>query len=272
MKTRRIDECILAAASLLAPGEARAEWVAEWKSELWYVPRQAAFRFCLGAFRDALWLRRNTARFQRPLLESPLVCLALLAVCAALSCLIAAAVPGRLLWKHTPLGARDLAIACLPMGIYSCVFLTIMRLVSHGSTAPAHPVRMRHKLQAALFLLLKLALLQPVLLVGFAIEIALGRMPAIPLAVCAFWIFALRWALLDQRRRCPVCLRLLGEPVRIGAASQTFLDWYGAESVCSRGHGILQTPEIPSSYSGSPLWLDLDDSWSGLFPASGVRH
>ena len=77
----------------------------------------------------------------------------------------------------------------------------------------------------------------------------------------------------DQRRRCPVCLRLLTEPVRIGSASQTFLEWYGVESTCSRGHGLLQISEVPASYSGKPEWLALDDSWKSLFSGTaGVRQ
>ena len=76
----------------------------------------------------------------------------------------------------------------------------------------------------------------------------------------------------DQRRRCPVCLRLLTDPVRIGSASQTFLEWYGAESTCSRGHGLLQVSEMPASYAAKPEWLALGDSWNDLFPeAAGAQ-
>ena len=49
---------ILRTAALLVPGESRAEWLAEWRSELWYVHGNTA-AFCAGAFRDALWVRRN---------------------------------------------------------------------------------------------------------------------------------------------------------------------------------------------------------------------
>jgi hypothetical protein len=34
------------------------------------------------------------------------------------------------------------------------------------------------------------------------------------------------------------------------AQRSAFLDWYGAESMCSRGHGLLPAPEISASYSG----------------------
>ena len=83
-------------------------------------------------------------------------------------------------------------------------------------------------------------------------------------------ILALRWVITDQQRRCPVCLRLLTNPVRIGTPSRTFLEWYGAESTCSRGHGLLHVSEISSSYSEKPQWLRLGDSWSGLFSGAAI--
>lgn len=77
-------------------------------------------------------------------------------------------------------------------------------------------------------------------------------------------VLAFRWVLVDQRRRCPVCLRLLTNPVRIGRPSQTFLDWYGTELMCVKGHGLLHVPEISNSYS-TQRWLHLDRSWAELF-------
>jgi hypothetical protein len=76
----------------------------------------------------------------------------------------------------------------------------------------------------------------------------------------------MRWILEDQRRRCPTCLRLLAKPVRIGHASRTLLEWHGSEFMCLRGHGLLHVPEQPSIWPGEQRWLDLDPSWSGLFP------
>src|ERR1700683_3175569 len=97
MKSEWPQYAVLRAASLLAPSEQRAEWFEEWRSELWYIPRCRATLFCLGAFRDALWLRRNLSEAERPSpmtrtgihLESPLNCLALLATLAAASLFIA---------------------------------------------------------------------------------------------------------------------------------------------------------------------------------------
>lgn len=76
---------------------------------------------------------------------------------------------------------------------------------------------------------------------------------------------ALSWAALDQRRRCPVCLRRLARPISIGAASHVLLDWYGTELMCVNGHGLLYEPELPASAYGARRWQPLDASWSGLF-------
>jgi hypothetical protein len=84
-------------------------------------------------------------------------------------------------------------------------------------------------------------------------------------ALVAGWILSVRWVLRDQQQRCPVCLRLLINPVCIGQASQTFLGWYGTELMCAKGHGVLHVPEIPTSSSSATRWIRLDPSWSGLF-------
>lgn len=81
---------------------------------------------------------------------------------------------------------------------------------------------------------------------------------------CGF-LFAFRWALQDQRRRCPVCLRLLTNPARVGQASRNFLAWNGTELICAVGHGLLHIPEIPTSWFSTQRWLYLDPSWSSLF-------
>ncbi len=62
---------LLRCASLLVPGDRRAEWSREWQGELWHVRQACApsgctgwkgeleiTQFCLGAFQDALCLRR----------------------------------------------------------------------------------------------------------------------------------------------------------------------------------------------------------------------
>jgi hypothetical protein len=112
-----------------------------------------------------------------------------------------------------------------------------------------------------LFLSVKMALLLPILVCGL-----FGLATMFPPSLqgwLLYVILALRWALDDQRRRCPVCLRYLSHPVRIGEASHTFLAWYGTELVCTRGHGLLHVPEIRTSCYAEQRWLYLDPSWSG---------
>ena len=78
-------------------------------------------------------------------------------------------------------------------------------------------------------------------------------------------LFGFRWVLQDQRRRCPVCLRLLSNPARVGQASCNFLGWSGTELMCASGHGLLHIPELPTSWFGTQRWLCLDSSWLCLF-------
>src|SRR5215471_7993622 len=97
MSRRRLPWAIVRAASLLTPGDRRDEWIKEWQSELWYVPPCEATRFCLGAFRDALYLRQDnpsTAKRTGILhLESPLSCIAVLTLLAAVSIFIMVCLP-----------------------------------------------------------------------------------------------------------------------------------------------------------------------------------
>ncbi len=80
-----------------------------------------------------------------------------------------------------------------------------------------------------------------------------------------FGLAALYWAVYDQRQRCPICLRRLTHPARVGQPSRNFLAWNGTELICEGGHGLLHIPELPNSWFGSQRWLTLDPSWSALF-------
>ncbi len=282
MKIEWLPHTILRAASLLAPGDQRAEWVKEWQSELWYFPRRGAILFVLGAFRDALWLRRNWSETEhrslmkrtRTYLESPLRCLTFLATLAAVSFFIAvrlAALPQK---PSLPLGVGDVPAGCAVMLLFSGLLLPGTLAVWR---TPAHcpPLPWPSKLRRGIFLALKIALVQPILLCGFVVQILMGPLGGLAgLGFDAAFILALRWVITDQQQRCPVCLRLLTAPVRIGTPSRTFLEWYGIESTCPHGHGLLHISENSSRYSGKQQWLRLDDSWSGLFSAAsrGSNH
>jgi hypothetical protein len=113
------------------------------------------------------------------------------------------------------------------------------------------------------FLAVKMAL---VVASALCATLALGSI-APPLAGCAMLLgplFGFRWALMDQRERCPVCLRLLSNPTRIGDPSQYFLGWYGTELVCSHGHGFLYIPGTSTSWGEAQRWHYLDPTWQTL--------
>jgi hypothetical protein len=77
------------------------------------------------------------------------------------------------------------------------------------------------------------------------------------------------WAIIDQRARCRVCLRLLAFPVRIGCPGCLLLDWSGTELFCSEGHGVLHVPHLaPSWDEQAERWISLDESWQDLFADS----
>src|SRR5262249_5923836 len=116
-------------------------------------------------------------------------------------------------------------------------------------------------LRSASFLLLKIALVQPALLCFFVFCIALAPLVFFaPYLSCASWILALRWIFADQRGRCPVCLRLLTPPVRIGTPGRTFLEPYAAGSICSRGHGLLQADGVAVTYAEPARWLSIEEN------------
>jgi hypothetical protein len=88
----------------------------------------------------------------------------------------------------------------------------------------------------------------------------------VQLVTCfAIFLFGMRWALLDQRLRCPVCLRRVTNPARVGLASRTFLAWNGTELICAGGHTLLHIPGLPTSWFSTQRWLYLDTSWDSLF-------
>jgi hypothetical protein len=94
------------------------------------------------------------------------------------------------------------------------------------------------------FLVIKIALL---LVVAFCVSLSvlalLSAREIQPHGLLAGYVLALRWAIIDQRKRCPVCLRLLTHPAEIGRVSQTFLE-------------VSRTTQ---------RWIRLDQTWKGLF-------
>ncbi|HEX4022299.1 MAG TPA: ABC transporter permease [Acidobacteriaceae bacterium] len=140
-----------------------------------------------------------------------------------------------------------------------------------------YPVHKDHlpwatRIRRWIFLLTKIGLIVPIAYYG---SVALAHWnPAMNPASSQYiqlgtsflmFLFGFRWALRDQRKRCPVCLRLLTNPARVGQSSRNFLAWNGTELICVGGHGLLHVPDISTSWFSTQRWLYLDPSWSSLF-------
>ncbi|HZS56870.1 MAG TPA: hypothetical protein VFA65_20865 [Bryobacteraceae bacterium] len=266
---------ILRAAALLLPRSERPEWLTEWNSELWYLVSAncpaACFSlkatcFCLGSWKDAAWLRRNGECHMfapRLWLRSPVLCVSFLTVLAAVT--TALAFYESLL--QSPYVDRRFALAQLFQIAVAILILpatTPMTLGAGGAAAelPSHWTRLRWWL----FLVVKATLILPIVFCGtldFGPFIASSGLR--PQAMLIGYFLGFRWLLVDQRKRCPVCLRQLTNPIRIGQASSTVLDWYGTELMCEKGHGLMYVPgTLANSYS-THRWLRLDSSWRSLF-------
>lgn len=245
--TNRLELAILGIAALLVPRSEREEWLNEWRAELWYVPRDRATSFVLGAFADALWLCRAGQR--ESILADPGRCIVVFSVFAA--CAISLV----FLWRdcHELLriaGARPLV---------HVVMILLLIPVSAATCPLSYPAvsSVRRRLRWWSFLLTKGILVACLVFLGMLILASVTNTPLQAHGWLVGYFLGFRWILLDQNRRCPVCLCRLISPVRIGSSAATFLEWHGTEYVCAGGHGVLQVPEVPRSY-GVPRWLHFD--------------
>ena len=307
---------ILRVASLLVPIQQREESFAEWRSELWYA-RQSCIRespmvhgnvdvtaFCLGAFKDALWLRSNRSRGKVRdifILDFPSRCLLLLAGLGAISLLIAFFLLGtRDLTQPFPhRDARNIVMisaggdrnaqpangvlepspvrAFVLITGFACLLVVATTPLSLGNyPANRHAPSLITRIRRWVFLTAKIGLILPIVYEGaryvaYFGAAARGGVGANFLLQALLWgcVLAFRWVLRDQRRRCPVCLRLLTNPVGVGHAAGCFLEWNFTELMCLQGHGLLYIPENPTSWFSVQRWLYLDSPWSSI--CSGAR-
>jgi hypothetical protein len=245
----------LRCAALLAPAPQRTEWLAEWTAELCYVDRGAT-SFCLGSFRDALYLRSSSFSVRRAfLLESPSKCIFSLAGLAA-TILAATTVVSRKLWLAGPSGAPSpgqFAVGLLWVYALSLLILLTLNPLALGEYpanrfAPPLTIRLRRWP----FLAAKIGLLVPIM--WFATIVPATLFPPATSLLFLGWIFSFRWVLADQRKRCPVCLRPLSTPVEVGAPAHLFLDPHGVELVCVRGHGRLHVPAAQTTWCSRQIW------------------
>jgi hypothetical protein len=281
----RILARFLAFTALLVPVAARADWVREWRAELWHarhgrrVLRAARFDYlsvAWGLVADALWLRLDSLR--RSLSGSAGLCLSVL----LFDCLVCA---GVVLIQAGSWGSFAQVLRGHLAGGYG--FVVVPALIAAVATYPVRAMRpdlseapgwLSARLRWNLFLAAKLMLTLGLGFLGTAVAMgpvrvllshsALWAADWVELLLSAVVVSAvLRWALLNQEQRCQRCLRLLHGPTRVGRASRNFLDWNGTELVCAEGHGKLHVAEMQGSWCWYDLWLELDSGWQGILGA-----
>ncbi len=172
-----------------------------------------------------------------------------------------------------PLGIYEFALllAILALPAITTVFRSETDFESH------HPP-LKSRLMRLLFVVTKMALIfagayfaaLDIAYSGFAQHLSSAEFVQF-VASFNFSLFGLQWALADQSRRCPVCLRRVTHPAQVGSASRTFLAWNGTEMICTGGHALLHVPSLPTSWFSRERWMYLDPSWKFLFADSAGR-
>ncbi len=260
----RIDRLLLRWVGYVVPSADRGEWTRSWQAELWWrrhpvtsgKPSAFLTDLSLGLCRDALWLRLTN--WDRILRGTAALCLLLL-----LSCCSGAGLLALCLYDGWPgfdgkVSAQYIWFLCSAPLV---LFVTF-------STATRSPINLGHDrspwggLKRKSFLVAKLSLL---FILAYLLSMDLcaplaSRFPNTgdSLQVLLFVLISvlgLRWAFQDQDFRCKTCLRLLNEPTRIGRPSHNLLIWSGTELVCREGHGLLNIPELETSWHQSSEWL-----------------
>lgn len=246
-------------ASLLVPSNRRHEWLMEWRSELWYALRShprgrlETLGFVLGAFHDAFWIwRHSISGWLERRRRSPLSCVACLATLAA-GCLAS--------FVFTERGDNIFAlgpnrrIAFWMMFQILCALL-IMPAVMNTSVGRTFEAEQSPALKGrgrrGLFAFAKFAL---VLVIAFFGALEFTPPTLQPQATLVGCILGFRWLLLDNRMRCPICLRRLVRITGVGSASHTLLDRYGTKLCCEQGHGFLCEPVVITNYTAQH-WSD----------------
>lgn len=285
--TLTMQRIFIWAAACSLPALVRAEWLAQWNSEIWYVHDQGAkridtWRFTLGSLEDAVDTRREFPEESHHLVHYPSNCLVTMtllnAVLMSLGLLVfpyraasvAAARHSYLLreiaaeWKEsTASGSLHQQVALIEVTFVVSLLLTT--IISSTQLVPwckRERGRVRYKIKALSFFSAKLLLGIP--LVYFAV-LALSSLfvmtrETTPLqmdALIAGYLVFLRWTRLDQNRRCPTCLQRLSSPVHVGRRSWALLDWNLHEYICPEGHGVMQIPTAPLMGQSTQEWVPL---------------
>jgi len=257
--------------SRIVPSCLRAEWLAEWSAELACLagsndPRLSkVLKFVWGSWPDAVTVRRlqpaAAGRLGDGPFGSPSKCLVSLSVLALLASAawIAGCNPG---FSMTDGVFPHLIMICLAI-VTSLIHNSV--IVARQSITAVHG---RQQFLASLFLMCKTTL--ALAIAGLLTAVVLRPLSSGTIHAHAYlfpYLFAYRWSIQEQAKRCPVCLRRMSNPVQIGTWPTMLLDWFGMEYMCRLGHGVLYEPNIDGAFS-SRRWTPLGPSWKDLFADS----
>jgi hypothetical protein len=281
---------ILRLACLLAPRSARREWHTCWSSRLvnlWVLvergeltlnPRSETLWLLRAALANAFWLRFNRAGL-RDWVRGPgfIVASAALAVLvlallshglAATRAFVSATIEFQFdppVIRYDP--RRDFVVAHLiPIAMAFSIGIVLV-LIGKRSLGR---FGWRYWLFLSVKILSVIALVPLLWLEGGAVlwraisnELLRAWIAGIvcTLAFLGGFGVSVIWVFSDQRRRCPVCLRLLERPVTMGSWASVF-EPATTEFVCEEGHGALSLAE--SEIGEGDRWVALDASWRGL--------
>lgn len=255
------ERLMLRACGLVVPPAKRVDWTRSWQAELWHLHDRHNYtktgpykpHLGFGILFDAIWLR--TESWKRALRGTAILCLLVLVG----ACLTAT------------LSGYFIAGAFAAYGAHMTLFIgqaPLILLVTFATTSRRHinngiSLRLLHRVQRQLFFTLKCGL---VLILSFliSVDVAQPTHTALPFAsdliqtsICVVLaIGGLRWAMLDQQTRCKHCLLELASPSRVGRPSHNLLEWNGTQQMCRKGHGMLSSPELESSWCSHSRWLD----------------
>jgi len=174
----------------------------------------------------------------------------------------------------------EMYLLLLLAAVTCAVWIVYARNSNHGPGQPPAKLEARARWWAffvgkSVLLLIATCLLASVVVRWLSIHLVGSIYPMADFF--ALWLFLvasvgpLSWAIHDQRRRCRICLRRLGNPIRTGAPGYVLLNWSGTEMVCSEGHGILYLPDSHAEWLERERWNNLDDSWADLFRNPDLR-
>jgi hypothetical protein len=285
-----LDTWVFPLAEVLVPAQKRPDWTQEWQAELWQLRNGGrkcrrehgelleTLSLAHGLVADAMWLRvdwlKESARGSAPWCLTVLACYCLL--CAGM--------------ERALVGSWSSFFHVLVAHFFgSFIFVAVPAVFAAISTYPLRPLKcdggharasrfFSARARWNLFLGAKVVL---TLALGFLATVVATAPIRMMMGHWAPWALdwaellmsvvmvtvGLRWALLNQERRCQKCLRMLGQPTRVGPPSRNFLDWNGTELVCADGHGRLHVPEIEGSWCWYDRWVELDPAWQSLFTA-----